>query len=1046
MKLSELSVRRPVLISMSFVLILIIAALFITNLSISLYPSVNNPIIGVQISLSEEVDPSQVEQQLAKTIETQLTSLTGLTNITTRSSSTSFMATLEFDYNTDLDEAQTEVQNIITRMTKSLPSWCETPSIMKFDMSSSTTFMSLILAGDGSADEQYAVATDVVAPLFERIEGISQVSVRGVSSKNYILKLDPIKLSGYNLTISSVSSALSGQNSQGSAGSITQNGVNYTISMDSRYTTTDEILNAVVATIDGVTIKAKDIGSLEIEESKNERKSYQNGKSVTSIQLSNDSDANSTTVAKLATATLPSIQEALPEGYTISIQRDATSMISSTMNEVYNSAFQGILLAVLVIFIFLRNIKSTIIIALSMPISIVVTLAIMSALDITVNSMSMAGLILGIGMIVDASIVILENTVKYREKGESSVASAILGSQNMTNAIVASTLTTICVFVPLLIYKSKLGMIGMMFQDLIYTVCISLGVSLVVAITLVPALAGSILRLSTRTQKPLKFVPLRAIDNFFEKIEEGLEKAYVVVLKYFLKHRLLLIVLLLCILIFSLTMFSGIGMSLTPQMNTDDSISLSLSLPAGTNQSVSQKELFNVYDKLLTALPTEGYTDIMIEVGSSNSGTITISLPDITEQKYTINELKALINPLLKGNADATWTYGAGRGPGSSSAINVSVTSSDEEKTLQVVKEIASIISSYVPEATNVATDLENGAPKIVLNIDTEKAADLGITPSSLISTLSNAISGSQATTLTTFSSTATYKLMVQLDDEYLTDLDSLSSLLVNSNGGLIRLDSVATLSEGTSPLTITRENKNRVNHVTAAAVGNYTSSQVQEAVTSALDKYLSLPEGVSISQSGDMSTFTSYAPTLILIVSLALLLVFAVMAAQFESLIDPFIIFATIPLLLIGVILIHITMNQSFSLFSIVGIIALIGVVVNNGIVMVDSINQYVRQKVRVKEACLMAARTRLRPILMTTLTTILGMVPLAFFPGEGGEMMQPIALTFVGGIVTGAFLTLLLSPVLYSVFNTRREKRFNSPHSLLNEIAAYDEQYHSN
>lgn len=194
------------------------------------------------------------------------------------------------------------------------------------------------------------------------------------------------------------------------------------------------------------------------------------------------------------------------------------------------------------------------------------------------------------------------------------------------------------------------------------------------------------------------------------------------------------------------------------------------------------------------------------------------------------------------------------------------------------------------------------------------------------------------------------------------------------------------------------------------------------------------------------MSTFTSYAPTLILIVSLALLLVFAVMAAQFESLIDPFIIFATIPLLLIGVILIHITMNQSFSLFSIVGIIALIGVVVNNGIVMVDSINQYVRQKVRVKEACLMAARTRLRPILMTTLTTILGMVPLAFFPGEGGEMMQPIALTFVGGIVTGAFLTLLLSPVLYSVFNTRREKRFNSPHSLLNEIAAYDEQYHSN
>jgi multidrug efflux pump subunit AcrB len=280
------------------------------------------------------------------------------------------------------------------------------------------------------------------------------------------------------------------------------------------------------------------------------------------------------------------------------------------------------------------------------------------------------------------------------------------------------------------------------------------------------------------------------------------------------------------------------------------------------------------------------------------------------------------------------------------------------------------------------------------------------------------------------------------MDDTSISSINELGSLLVAGNNGSVRLDTVASFAITSGPSTITRENKLRVNHIEASLADGYSASEVQDKVQTAMDKYLTIPDDLTVEQTGDMQQFESYGPTLVIIILLALLLVFAVMAAQFESLLDPFIIFATIPLLFIGVIFIHITMKQSFSLFSIVGIIALIGVVVNNGIVLVDSINQRVAKHIPVRQACLEAARTRLRPILMTTLTTVFGMVPLAFFPGSGAEMMQPIALTFVGGLTTGAFLTLLLSPVLYSIINKRREKHYEDLSTLANQLIEFDKE----
>ena len=443
---------------------------------------------------------------------------------------------------------------------------------------------------------------------------------------------------------------------------------------------------------------------------------------------------------------------------------------------------------------------------------------------------------------------------------------------------------------------------------------------------------------------------------------------------------------------------------------------------------------------VLETLPRESYESILTEVGSSNTGSIEIDMPDITEQTYSVSDIQNMLRPLLNEDPEAEWLFSNSRSM-SGTGIQVTIHSDDTDLSLQVADDIMNILHTYVPQVENIDSDLDNGAPKYSIEIDQQKAEDLGVSMSNLMTTVQAALTGITATQISTFDTDTTYDLVVRVDEDQMQTIEDLEALMVpTSTGGSVRLDAVADLVEGTAPLSIMREDKQRINHVSADIMEGYAANEVQAAVDKALADHLVLPEGVSLEQTGEMSMFAEYLPTMIMIILLALFLVYAVMAAQFESLLDPLIIFVTIPLLMIGVIWIHVFMGQDFSLFSIVGIIALIGTVVNNGIVLVDCINRLVDQKVPVKQACLQAAYGRLRPILMTTLTTILGMIPMAFFPGEGAEMMQPLAVTFTGGIITGAFLTLLLSPTLYLLLNKRREKKYDDPNTLTNQLREYD------
>ncbi len=1043
MTLSELSVRRPVLITMVFVLLITLAILMIPKLEIALYPSVDMPLLSVIVE-TEQVGPEVNEMQVARILENNLGSVKGMENITSRSSSNQVFVMLEFSYTTNLDDAYDEVSEKLSFISNTLPDWVGTPMVVRMDTLMGSSILELVISGPYDQQDLTTIAEDTTAPLIERVEGVAQVTVFGGGTVQYTVAIDPMSLASYDMTYTEVVSALRENNVQGTGGTFDRDGLEYLIAVDLRYSDISHISDIVIQSRSDGDIRVKDVAKvyLDTQSSSRQRSAYLDGSPVVVLAVSSDSDANETRVARAVIDQLGSIESQLPHGVELTVRQDSTTMITSTMNEVYKNAVQGVFLAALIIFLFLRGLKTTIIIAVSMPLSMIITLMVMSLTDVTINIMSMSGLILGIGMIVDASIVILENTYTYREMGYKPAIAAILGSKRMFSAIFASTMTTLSVFIPLLVYRTELGMIGMMFQDLILTVCIALGSSLFIAVTLVPALSGSILRIETRVQKPVRIKCLRAIDSGLLRFEEKIRSWYKSMLAYALRHRLLIMVLIVFVLLLSITLIGALGLNLIPQSDTDDSVTISLSTPPGTTQEQTLRELFALQTDIDHVLPQDSWIHMMVQTSSSTEGTLNISLPDITEQIIGTAEIKELVRPVMQSqNPNTKLAFSGGRGPAaSSSPIDIEIRTNDIVQTKEVSNQILAILDTYVPEAVDVSSDISDGSPRINVEVDKIRAADLGLSSSDILSTLQIALRGVTATTLNTFSERTTYDLVVKFDTDYFEDTEALGSLLISGKNGNIRLDSVATFTQDQESMTITRENKTRVNHVTASLKPGYSANEVQDLVDIALEEHLVVPEGVQVFQSGDIQMFMEYSGSLILIVVVALILVYAVMAAQFESLIDPLIIFASIPTIVIGVVAIHIVMDQSFSLFSIVGVVALIGVVVNNGIVLVDSINYEVRQKRPIISSCIDVAGTRLRPILMTTLTTVLGLFPLALFPGEGAELMQPIAFTVIGGLLSGALITLFQTPILYSILNKRRERRYDDPMTLQNQLAEYD------
>ncbi|MBQ9539479.1 MAG: efflux RND transporter permease subunit, partial [Treponema sp.] len=1020
--LSEKTLRHPILMMMIFLMLLIIGLFTISNISIALFPEIEMPNLTISASYTN-ADPESVENSVTKPIENALVSLSNLQSITSTSSEGSSRVSLEFSYGTDLDQATTDVREKLDRVTRSLPENV-TPTIFKMNMSSDS-IMRIALRGNRSADDLKQYAENVVTDILEQADGVGEASAMGGRTKLVRVELELNRLQAYGLTLSQVSSSLAKQNVDLGGGSITEGTMDYSIRTAGLYSSIDEINNTVVTTKNGYDIKLSDLGRAYMGYSDASNEVYINGQPGVYISISKQSGANTVTVANAVYKKIDEVKKLLPSDISLEIISDSSESIRDTLNTLLESAIQGLILAVIILYIFLCSFKSTIIIAISIPLSIIITVLCMNFMGITLNLITLTGLILGVGMIVDASIVMIDNIYTYRSRGAKPHVAAILGSSEMLMSVFSGNLTTICDFIPFLFFLKDLGMMGQLFKGIIFTVVIALVSSLFVAVFLVPVLAGYFFPLTNRNEKPVRTPIFRILYASLNKVQDFIrDKIYRPVLKTALNNRIITIMICLTAFIVSVMMAFTMRISMMTG-GTDSSVTLRISLPLGTTLSETSR-VVNEFQEIIKD-EVKGYKTLIVTTGSggrngsSNSGSIEIVLPESSEQIDNSQTIQSKLRPHFTDFPSATFSFGRGmRQQMAGDDLDVVVRSSSLKDAMTVAEQIADVMNS-IEDIGEASIDTDNGLPQLEIIINRERAYNFGVSVSAVASEIQACIEGKTATTFTQGGDD--YSVKVMLRDEDVKSVPDLEQIFVQGSKGLVAVSNIATVNKGYGPVSIRRENRSRIVHVTAGILTQTNANVVEDMIKDKIADTFVIPDNVSVSYEGSWKTMNEQGFVYVKIIILAILLVFAVMAATYENFLAPLINIMTIPFILIGVVAIYKISGQTASMLSAIGIIMLVGIVVNNGIILVDYTNLLIDRGYKMKEACLEAGTSRLRPVLMTTLTTILGMLPMCFATSGSAGMVQPIGVAVVGGLTSSTFITLFFIPVFYSLI--MREKK---------------------
>ena len=1060
MSVTRTVVNRPTTTLIIFILVIGFGLYAASGLAIDLFPEVNPPVLIIFTNYSG-AGPEEVEKTITRPLEGQLSNVGNIQEISSTSSSGSSQIIMEFIWGTNMAEAANDVRDRLEFVKGQLPDEATTPQIFKFDPSL-IPILQLEMSGNRSPEALRELAEDIVQPRLEQIEGVALASVNGGRERIIRVEIPQNRLDAYDLTMQQVANAVRSQNVQIAGGSITEGNTNFLISTEGEYESIQQIRQVVVtykgggasaaggaagrgaaaagagATGSGsgpTPILLRDIAEVQDDFRERESLVYIDGEPGVFVIVQKRSGTNSVEVADSVRGKLGEINQALPIGTEVGVLTDTTDIIRASLQQVSTAAITGALLAVVILFVFLRSFRTTLIIGFAIPISLVVTLSVMYFAGLTLNLMTLTGLALGVGMLVDNSIVILENIYRYREKGAKLRASAVLGSQEMINAIVASTLTTISVFAPLAVFRRQLEFIGELFSGLAFTVVISLGSSLLVAMFLIPVLSSKYLPISSRKQRPLKGV-LKAVDDRADRAFRSLDRGYQRALGVALRHKFLTLLLAVAILGGSVALVPRIGFELTPPQ-PEDSVQVSVELPVGTRLERTEDVMQELADIVREEVST--YENIIISVGErsfggflgasrSYRGTFTVSLPDLEDRVESATEVEDILRSHFDDFPGVDFSFDAGGGPGggpfNAPPIDVLVQSQDLDRAEDVATRIQNLIESDFPEVTEPSVDLEEGLPQVELVIDRARAYSLGLNVATIGEEVRAHIDGITASKYRTGG--AEYDIVVISDEpsrDQLLDLNRI--FVVNNQGRKIPLASFATTERDTGPVSINRENQRRTIHITGGLAPGATVEQVTPRLRQAIFEAIPAEQDLVIEFGGDYADLIRYGRTFGVIMLISVFLVFGVMASEFESFVDPFIIIFTIPFLIVGVLLLYFLTGQTLSLFTAVGLVVLVGIVVNNGIVFVDYTNLLRKRGLGINDSVIEAGGNRLRPILMTTLTTVLGLVPVAFFQGEGSTLVQPIGQTVVGGLTVGTLMTLFVIPVIYAIVNRIGERR---------------------
>lgn len=1036
MKIYETSVKKPITTSLIFIAIIVLGLFSLSKLSIDQFPEIemNTAIVLVSYPGASAED---VENNVTKVMESALSTVSDLKKLKSTSKENTAIISVEFNWGTDLDAAVNDMRDKIEMVKSYLPDGCSNPMIMKI----STDMMPITIisaTADESTAALYKILDDGVANPLNRINGVGSVSISGAPQREIIVDCDPTKLEAYNLTVEQIGSVIAKENVSTPGGNIDIGSQTYSLRIEGEMKESSELDDIVVANYGGKSIFLKDIASVRDSVQEKAQESFVNGKKGAAIVVQKQTGANSVEVMKQIRKQLPKIQKDLPPDIQLQEVMNTTDNIENSIASLVETFVLACLFVVIVVLFFLGEWRATIIIMVTIPVALIASFIYLFITGNTINIISLSSISIALGMVVDDAIVVLENVTTHIERGSKPREAAIYGTNEVGVAVIATTLTLIAVFFP---FTMMTGMAGIMFKQLGWMICIIMVVSTASALSLTPMMCSLLLkREKDKTHSKL-------FTKIYSPIRRGLDKLddlYEKLLTWAVRHKTVTICVATAIFVGSLLLGSAIGTDFIPASDNSH-ITGNLSLPAGANVDRTKEIAKRFQAKLEKDFPeVKQFTyDVgvpgddsdnsfaMMNASGSNYMSFRIKLTDVEKRKRDMFEIADELRKEIASYTEVekfSVSAGGQGGMTSGSTIDVEIFGYDFETTEKIAQTIKSEMEK-IQGLKDVAIDRDEYVPQLQVDFDREKLALNGLNVATASTYVRNRMNGMTASVFR--EDGEEYKIKVRNDRSHRSSVEDIENILIyNTQGKAVRLSEVAKVVERQAPPSIKRQDRERVVKVSATLYGT-TLDVAAAGIQSVIDK-MDIPTEIGTKIGGSMEDQQESFSDMGMLLILILMLVYIVMAAQFESLRYPFIIMFSIPFAFVGFILSLFITGETINLMSLIGAIMLVGIVVKNGIVLVDYINLNRERGMGISQAVILGGKSRLRPVLMTSMTTILGMVPMSLGIGEGSELWQPMGIAIVGGLTVSTLVTLVIIPMVYCVFASREVKSYRKKNLL--------------
>ncbi len=1021
---------------MVFVAIMVIGIYSYITLPIDQYPKMDPPYITVMATYPG-ANATDIEQNVTKQLEDQLNSVDDLKEMTSTSYENLGVVTLEFEWGINLDNASNDVRDAVDKAMNSLPDDIDRPTIMRISTSMIPTLVYAVTA-DQSYSGLYKILDDKVVMNLNRVDGVASAYVSGIAERVVYVDLDPNKLDAYNLTLSQIGNAILAENKDVSSGNVKVGIEDYSLRVEGEFNESDEIKNVSLSLGNDKTIKISDIASVRDTLKDITLETQVNRRNGCVLLVTKQSDANAVAVASNARAEIEKAQKTLPSDIKFQMISDNSDFIIKAIDNLKETLFYALLFVVIVVFFFLGRWRSTFVIALTIPISLIVAFIYLAVTDGSLNTITLMSLSIAIGMVVDDAIVVLENVTKHVDRGSRPKEAAKYGTNEVWTSVIVTTLVTIAVFFPLTMIP---GIMGIFFKPLGWIICICVTTSTLTAISLTPMLCSKFLKLRAADQDAnSRFSFYRWSQRWLNRLDSFYER----LIRWILYHKTITIVSMTALFIGSIFLSPFLHTEFFPQ-NDQSNLNIYAKMQQGQRVEVSKRIAMQIDSVIRTRIPEvtiistsygseeeASFASMMSTTGNNvfNMRLRTVDLKDRDRSVFVMGDEVRRILSEFPEILDYEVSFGSNGSTGNT--VDIEVFGHDFSSTSQFAQELKAKLKT-IPGAEDILISRGDDKTELQLHLDREKLARHGLTTSGVGALLRYYVYGYRQSKFKEDGDE--YDIIVRLEEKYRSRIADIENMLItDAYGQKVRLKELGTLDEGYNPPSIERKSKQRMLKVSVTPASGYAMGDIAVASQKLIDQ-MDVPSEFSIYIGGSYEDQQESFGALFLLIILSLLLVYLVMAAEFESFVDPGIIMLAIPFAFTGVILALLICNVNLSVVAALGAMMLIGIVTKNGIVLIDYINLMRERGVELYEAIALSCRSRLRPVLMTSLTTMLGMLPMALSTSEGSETWQPMGVAVIGGMVFSTIITMLIVPAVYAAINKSGNR---------NKLADERRQYH--